>query len=586
MKNCLLLLAFVMTPYMYLARASSVGAESTVLTFVHTSDVHASLFSSNLLYGHPAPSSLSAVYAYVSMLRREKGSHLILTDGGDCLQGQPAAYYYNYVDTVSSHLVAGLMNDLRYDALALGNHDLETGHPVYDRWISQLHMPVLAANVLDSAAGTPYLIPYIILERAGLRIALLGMSTPATPCWLPPSLRAGLRFEDIVTSCRKWVAHIREREHPDLLIGLFHSGFHQGISGAYGEENAVEEVARRVAGFDFILYGHDHRPAVHKVLCEGGGEVVCAAPGSDAASVVEVDVMISRGEDNRLMDKDIRARLVDVANYAGTVDAELLEADYVEERQALRRWVEQTVGILSCDMDELDALFGPSLFMDFIHQVQLELTGADISFCAPLSFNTFLKAGPLKVSDMFRLYKFENFLYTMRLTGREVKDYLEMSYAQWTFRMQGSGSSLLRMKQKSGRGGVAFEHPTFNFDSAAGIRYTVDVSRPEGDRVTILGMADGSPFYTEREYRVAVNSYRASGGGELLTKGAGIGSNELQGRILKAYGGDLRMLLMRYIQRAGTVTPKLLNCWKFVPEDWVREAASREKALLVEGRQQ
>ena len=579
MKTLFLMLTLLMTPHSLSASGPSPEARRTRLTFLHTSDVHASLFSYDFLQGTVTRQGLSSLYAYVRSLRSEEGRHLVLTDGGDCLQGQPTAYYYNNVDTLSPHLVARVMNDLHYDCVTLGNHDLETGHAVYDRWISQLNAPVLGANVLDIRTGEPYLTPYIITEREGLRIALLGMVTPTISSWLPQVLWSGMRFEDILTSCRKWVSHLREKEHPDLIVGVFHSGFHQGIRAAEGEENAVEEVARKVPGFDFILYGHDHRPAIHKVSCQNGVEVTCAAPGSDGASLVQVDVEVTCDAAQHVRDKRIKARLVDASPYAQSLDAEFLEADYVEERQALQQWVGQRVGTLTADMDELDAFFGPSLFMDFIHQMQLELTGADISFCAPLSFNTFLKAGPLLVSDMFRLYKYENFLYTMRLTGREVKDYLEMSYAQWTHQMQSAESPFLRMAVK--RGKVTFEHPTFNFDSAAGIRYTVDVTQPEGNRVCILSMADGTPFLPEREYRVAVNSYRGNGGGELLTKGAGIASDELQGRILHSTGTDLRLLLMQHIQRQDTITPQLLDCWKFVPEDWVRTAREREKKRLM-----
>ena len=415
MKTLFLMLTFLMTPHSLSAAEPSREGRRTCLTFLHTSDVHASLFSRDFLHGTPARQGLSSLYAYVCSLRSEGGRHLVLTDGGDCLQGQPAAYYYNCVDTLSPHLVARVMNDMHYDCVTIGNHDLETGHAVYDRWINQLQAPVLGANVLDSRTGDPYLTPYIIIEREGLKIALLGMTAPTIPCWLPPVLWSGMRFEDIVTSCRRWVSHLRQKEHPDLVVGVFHSGFHQGIRTAGGEENAVEEVARQVPGFDFILYGHDHRPAIHKVRCTDGAEVTCAAPGGGGARLVQVDVVVDCDAARHVRKKRVKARLVDASPYAQSLDAELLEAGYVEERQALQQWMGQRVGILSADMDELDAFFGPSLFMDFIHQMQLRLTGADISFCAPLSFNTFLKAGPLLVSDMFRLYKFENFLYTMRI---------------------------------------------------------------------------------------------------------------------------------------------------------------------------
>ena len=151
------------------------------LRWIHTSDVHGALFGYDFLRQNPTTGGLSSIYAIVKQQRDEMGDRLIFTDGGDCLQGQPTAYYYNFVDTVSPHLVAEVMNSMGYVCGAVGNHDIETGHEVYDRWISQRHFPILGANVIDVKTGKPYLKPYTIIEREGVRIAILGMLTPAIP---------------------------------------------------------------------------------------------------------------------------------------------------------------------------------------------------------------------------------------------------------------------------------------------------------------------------------------------------------------------------------------------------------------------
>ena len=582
MKIHLILLLLMTSTQMLAARPSDTSAKGRTvqLTFLHTSDIHGSLFGYDFLKHTPVRHGLSALYACARHLQREMGDRLILTDGGDCLQGQPVAYYYNYVDTLSTHLVARVMNDMGYAAVVPGNHDFETGHKVYDRWFSQLSMPVLGANVIDSHTQKPYLTPYIIIEREGVRIALLGMITSAIPCWLPQNLWAGLRFENVEASCEKWVRHIQQAEHPDLLVGLFHSGYGQGIQGPEGPENVVEDVASRVEGIDLILYGHDHRTAIHKVKQPKGGEVTCVAPGAGGTGMARVDVSLTFDGEQHIRQKDIKARMEDASLYAESVAAELFEADYVDERLAVRNWVNQPVGRLACDMYELDAFFGPSLFMDFIHQVQLKATAADISFTAPLSFNNVLKAGPLLVSDLFHLYKFENYLYTLRLSGREVKDYLEMSYGLWISQMHTEEDAMLLLKPQGQGGGARFVNPTFNFDSAAGIYYTVDVSKPVGQRITILSMADGSPFDMNRDYRVALNSYRGNGGGELLTQGAGIPREKLQERILWTSDVELRQLVMQHITQREIFTPSLLNSWRFIPEEWVKKAAARDRKRL------
>ena len=121
---------------------------------------------------------------------------------------------------------------------------------------------------------------------------------------------------------------------------------------------------------------------------------------------------------------------------------------------------------------------------------------------------------------------------------------------------------------------------SFNFDSAAGIIYTVDVTKPCGSKVTILSMADGTPFHMDKMYTVALNSYRGNGGGELLTKGAGISQDELKERIISSTDKDLRYYLMQYIEQKKVIEPRALGQWKFIPEEWAVPASKRDYEFL------
>ena len=179
----------------------------------------------------------------------------------------------------------------------------------------------------------------------------------------------------------------------------------------------------------------------------------------------------------------------------------------------------------------------------------MELTGADVSFAAPLSFDAKIDKGDITISDMFSLYKYENMLYTMNLTGAEIKGFLEESYAMWTNRMKSPDDHVLLLKErkKGQENYVSFVNFSFNFDSAAGIIYTVDVTKPKGEKITILKMADGKPFDENKTYKVALNSYRGNGGGELLTKGAGIPQDELKSRIIHSTDKDLRYYMLSLI---------------------------------------
>ena len=583
MKNYLLL-ALIMICHTLQAQRKTVE-----LTFVHTSDVHGSIFSYDYLKHQQTESGLPFIHAYADSLRTKLGERFILTDGGDCLQGQPTAYYSNYIDTVSTHMVAKVMNQMHYACSVMGNHDIETGHAVYDRWVKQMQMPVLGANVVDTRTGKPYLTPYIILERAGVRIAVLGMVTPTIPFWLPENLWANLKFENITTSSAKWIKEIQTKEKPDLIVGIFHSGFNEGINQDGLLENATEETARNVSGFDFILYGHDHRAAIHDVTNPDGKVVKCMGPTSAGTRFVQAKVTLTY-EGNKLVDKVVDGKLLTTAECnramqkrvgetSENVVAQLFEADFVDERMTLNEWVNRPIGMLMEDMVEGDAYFGPSKFIDFIHQMQLDLTGADVSFSAPLSYNTTLKAGELTVNHMFNLYKFENLLYTMRLTGREIKDALEMSYSKWVNQMKTADDHIMLFSEEKGKR-PSFVNPTFNFDSAAGILYTVDVTKPKGERIHISSFADGRPFDLDATYKVAVNSYRGNGGGEILTEGAGIPREELAARIITSTETDLRYQMMQRIIELKEVVPKSLNQWKFVPEELAKPAIERDRKLL------
>lgn len=561
--------------------AGTMEAQETVvkLKIVETSDVHGNFYPYDFVRRQPSAGSLARVYTWVQQERRRFGDNLILLDNGDILQGQPSAYYYNYIDTVSPHLTAEMLNFMAYDAGNMGNHDIETGRAVFDRWTGDCRFPVLGANILDTATGKTHLKPYVVLEREGVKIAVLGMITPAIPMWLSENLWPGLRFEDMEAAARKWIPFIREQEKPDVIIGLFHAGKNAVWMGGKYRDNASVEVASRVPGFDVVLAGHDHARACFKVANEAGDSVLVVNPANNAVTVGDVEITLTlRG--GKVTDKLVEGRLTDVG--ALEPSPEFMQ-HFAGQYDAIQAFVSKKIGRFTQPISTRPAYFGPSAFVDLIHRLQLEIGKAEISLAAPLSFDARIEAGDIYVSDMFNLYKYENMLYTMSLSGKEIREALEMSYALWTNQMHSPGDPLLLLRESSVSGAeerTFFQHPSYNFDSAAGIIYTVDITRPAGQKVTILSMADGTPFDENRMYKVAVNSYRGNGGGELLTKGAGISQEELKSRILFSTDKDLRYYLMQYIEQRQIVTPRSLDQWKFIPANWVKPAAERDYKKL------
>ncbi|MBF1539510.1 MAG: 5'-nucleotidase C-terminal domain-containing protein, partial [Prevotella salivae] len=416
-----------------------------------------------------------------------------------------------------------------------------------------------------------------IIKRNGVKIAVLGMLTPAIPNWLTENIWEGLRFDDMVKSAKKWMKIIQEKEHPDVVVGLFHSGREGGIKTKDYEEDASCIVAQQVPGFDIIMFGHDHTRFNQKIKNIEGKEVLCIDPANNAMTVAQADLTLTL-KNGKVADKQVTGTLVDVTKLP--IDEEYM-AHFKPEIEKVNQYVDRIIGNIENTIYTRDSYFGSSAFNDFILNLELQITKADIAFNAPLQFDAAIKAGPVRVADMFNLYRFENQLYVMRMTGEEIRKHLEMSYDQWVNTMKSPDDHLLLLADTRGDAQrLGFKNFTFNFDSAAGIDYVVDVTKPDGQKVKILRMSNGQPFDEHKWYTVAINSYRGNGGGELLTKGAGIPKDSLNSRIIYRSPRDQRYYLMQEIEKMGTVAPKANNNWKFIPENWTKPAATRDSLLL------
>ncbi len=548
------------------------------LRVIETSDVHGCFFPYDFIDRRPLKGSLARVCTYVKQLREQYGDRLLLLDNGDILQGQPTCYYCNYVKPEMENVAASVINYLKYDAQTIGNHDIETGHPVYDKWRREVNCPMLAANVIDRETGDPYFTPYTIIEREGIRIAVIGMLTPAIPNWLNESLWSGLRFESVVTSSKKWVKQVKENEHPDIIIGLFHSGRDGGIKHEDYEEDESLKTAKEVPGFDLILFGHDH--TVHKDIVKNaeGKRVLCLDPSSNALMVSDARITVTL-EDGKVTEKKVDGDIVKISAF--DVDQEFVRF-FQPQIDSVKAYVDRVIGRSETTIRVRDSYFGSSAFSDFIHNMQLKMTGADISFNAPLTYDSEIKEGEVRVSDMFNLYKYENQVYVLRMTGEEVRRHLEMSYDQWVTTMHSPDDHIMLLNEyaKNDMQRYGFKNLAFNFDSAAGIIYEVDVTKPDGEKVRILSMADGTPFDESKWYKVVMNSYRGNGGGELLTRGAGIPHDELSKRRIYESEKDQRYYLTREIENLGVISPKANNNWRFVPEEWTKPALERDMKLI------
>ncbi len=566
-----------------------IQAQTVNLKIIETTDEHGAAFPFDFMELKPNNSSLAQISTFVNQERNKKDQQTILLSGGDVLQGTPLVYYYNFEKTNVPHIWAEIMNYMKYDAGTVGNHDIETGHAVYDRFCKELNFPWLAANAVSIKTGEPYFKPYTILHRAGIKIAVLGLITPAIPNWLPPKIWEGIEFLDMIQSADKWVKIIKEKEKPDLLIGLFHSGTdynygNQNVSTPRNE-NASQLVAEAVAGFDIIFVGHDHHGWNYTLTNKSNQKVLILGGVNAARNCAVANCTLTFNPDKKEWDKKITGEIVESKDFSP--DSSFLNK-FNYAFNEVKEYVCKPIGYFTKNISSRESLFGPSAFMDLINQVQLELTGADISFTAPLSPDSQIEKGKVIVGDMFNLYRYENLLYTISLTGSEIKNYLEYSYSIWFNQMKDENDNLLAFKKDADDSIILSSYsntpvlkvPSYNFDCAAGINYIVDISKPAGQRISISSMRDGQKFDSSQTYKVALNSYRGNGGGGHLTVGVKIPTNELVNRILNSTEKDMRYYMMKWIEEKNTITPTLNNNWKIIPEAWWMKGKNKDEALM------
>lgn len=550
------------------------------LQVLSTNDTHSTWFDSTYV-GGGIRNSLFAMNYYIDSIRTLYGAeNVVLVDAGDCLQGDNAAYYYNYVDTVTPHLFPRLLEYMKYDAVAVGNHDIETGHAVYDRVTADLKKvgaDFLAGNAIRNDNGQPYFPVCKMVEKAGLRIAVLGYTNANIKAWLNEELWSGMTFQPIIDLVQDDVDRIKAKEKPDVTIVTMHSACGQG-DGTLLEAEALD-IFNSIRGIDFLVCGHDHRPVV-----ETRDTMALLNSGSHSRFVAH-GTLHFKVEGGKITERSYDSELIPVkAEKADPVMREAFRKDF----ETVKAFTIREIGVLNTDLWTRDAFCGMSDYINLIHTLSLTGTQAELSFAAPLTYNGHVKQGTLIYNDLFTIYPYENQLYVVKMTGKEVKDYLEASYSHWINTISKPTDHLLKIRNaddpRTQQKNWSFIDRSYNFDSAAGLHYTVDVTKPQGGRIVITTTADGKPFDFDRTYLVAMTSYRASGGGGLLEE-AGIDTESLEERIVERYP-EIRNILYDYIMANGSIDPEVIGdpetvgSWKFVPEAVAAPALHQDMSLL------
>ena len=542
-----------------------------------TNDVHGRYFDS-LYVTDRTDNALTNISWYADSIRTAEGAeNVILIDAGDCIQGDNAAYYFNYVDTTSKHIFARMVEYIGYDAVVVGNHDIEAGHPVYDRLVKTMEVPFLAANAVRDDDGEAYFREYVTLKRHGLNITVIGFTNPNIKGWLSPLLWEGMTFASLIPMVQETVDRIAAKEKSDVVIVAVHAGTGEG-DGSILESQGLD-LFKSLRGVDFVICAHDHKPVIHK------DDSICLINAGSHCRYLGYGTVTLKVENGKVVSKSVDADLLPVDKK--NADRKMQQA-FRSDYEDVKAFTLKAVGELKADLRTRDAYRGMSDYTNLIHTLSLGCTPAQISFAAPLTFNGFVKAGTLVYNDLFTIYPFENQLFIVKMTGAEIKDYLENSYDKWINTIDSADDRLLKIinepDARTGQKRWSFINRSYNFDSAAGLVYDVDVTKPMGERVIIKSLADGTAFDPEAEYNVAMTSYRASGGGGLMRE-TGIDTDRIDERVVEYYP-EIRNILYDYLVEHGDIDPvkigdrAFIGEWRFVPEKLADEAMDNDMLLL------
>lgn len=553
------------------------------LSVVATGDGHGYWFAKPIEDGGRARGSLMSQSGFVEGVRAAKGEdNVILVDAGDNFSGGGAPFYYNFVDTTSAHLYPRLAAYMGYDAVVAGHSDFEAGHRVYDRVAREMRkagVPFLAGNAVSERTGKGYLPAYSIVRKGGVKVAVLGYTNAANASLMDASCVSGISFKSLLPLVQEDVDKVRSKEKPQVVIVVAHTSMGKG-DGQNLERQGLD-LFNSLKGVDVLVTGHDHSTKVLKtdstVLldCGRAGQYACLA---DIKLVVRGGKVISRSLSGEV-------ESFGSENY-DTAMEEAFKSDY----EKVRDFNASHVGEVKKDLVSREFYYRQCDYMNFLHALAFSAWPVDISLSATLLIDGMVPAGEVRYQDIRKIYPYDNKLVVLRLTGAEILRYLEASYDAWISTVPGpaEGSHVLRITQTKdyATGGMKWKlaKSPANFDSAAGIRYTVDVTKPYGSRVTVSGMADGSPFEMDKDYSVAITSYRSTGSGGLMKAAGLMDARSVEDRIIYR-GPEFRTILYRYLKKHGFIDPavvgdpNVVGSWRFVP-DFAPEAIKADAELI------
>ncbi len=542
-----------------LALSTSAFAERVTITLLATTDLHGSILPYDYFAGKPVDRGLAKLATLIRAVRAENPNTLLI-DCGDTIQGSPIeSVYQQFVRTgrlplnlkfagepfrVDPMMLA--MNAIGFDAMVLGNHEFNFGLKNLQKARSEAKFPWLSANTSASGPARPFQ-PALVKTLAGIRIAVVGVTTPAIPMWEKPENYAGYKFGPADKAMAAAVATLQAKERPDLIIGAVHAGLDRDLKsgevrpGEMPGENSVYQVASAAPALDAIVFGHTHRELASHLL----GKVLLMQPKNWGVSLGRID-FVFEGSPGHWKLASKTSSLIPVTRET-PLDAEIerLAQPYHEVTE---RYLATKVADSPTDLDGSLARIQDSALLDAVNQAQLHYTKADVSFTALFNPRVRIPKGPLTVRQIAALYIYDNELYAIEGTGKTVRDALE-----------NAARFFLSCKDESCAGSPLINRDVlpFNFDIAAGVEYEIDLRKPAGARITKLNYR-GAPLRDDQKLRIAINNYRAGGsGGYTMFRDCPIVWRAPQ---------EIRELIIEYYSGAHKLPAQADGNWKIVPE--------------------
>jgi 2',3'-cyclic-nucleotide 2'-phosphodiesterase (5'-nucleotidase family) len=527
------------------------------LVVAATTDVHGRIRGWDYYANAADPArSLAGAATIIDSVRAANPGGVLLLEGGDILQGNPLTFVAARVAPPPVHPVIAAMNVMRYDAAVLGNHEFNYGVPALRKAMSSAGFPFLAANVVDGR-GKRFVAPWALVQRLGVKIAIVGGTTPGSNLWDRDHLRAAdLTVTDIMPAVRASVAEARKKA--DVVIVLLHSGLdepasYDTVATGLPAENVAARVPKEIPGVDVVVFGHSHREVIDTVI---NGALVMQ-PRNWAASVAlgTLTLAKTKGKWRVVAHKGASVRV------AGHAESPAVLAASTTTHRNTVAWVTKPVGRTAVAWRSDSARVVDMPITDLVNEVMRRATGAELSATAAFSLDASLDSGAITQAALSRLYPYDNTLRAVRISGAQLRAFLEHS-ARY-YRTVGPDG-----RPTAGGGLTDPQVPGFNFDIVSGAEYTIDLTQPVGRRITRLAYRGRAVTPTD-SFTMALNNYRQGGGG---------GYTMLAGaKVVFDQEVDIRQLLIDEVAKAGTLDPA-----RYATVNWTIEPAAARAAALAE----